>query len=396
MGDRDSRLRPDAAGVLQGALAGRQPSGRCRVCCPAALDPGERRPRRECPVASGAPAAPLPRSLAVRRFETAVVFERPRLREGGILLGDGNDGPGDTVLSEDEFARSRRRPPVHRSAHGMLKVVSDRIRSLDSVNASVERDTVTVTSADENVAPVPAEHRTVSRVMAVLEIVVAGEPNGVRLGDLATPIGAAKSTVHGWAKGLVATGYLREQDGRYFTGPAVFGLLGGSQLTLPAAFHHALEELTGAWGETTFIATLVGDSIVYVDRVDSPRLIRASPAVHTRFPLWPRSAGKCFLAFMEPRRRDAVLRRTIAEADERDRIKAELIKIRESSVGLNVGETDPDQYGVASPIFTSNAPVTMAIALAGPATRMNGHLDEIAASVRSAGAALSKRSKPTR
>src|SRR6478609_8780192 len=389
MGDRDSRLRPDAAGVLQGALAGRQPSGRCRVCCPAALDPGERRPRRECPVASGAPAAPLPRSLAVRRFETAVVFERPRLREGGILLGDGNDGPGDTVLSEDEFARSRRRPPVHRSAHGMLKVVSDRIRSLDSVNASVERDTVTVTSADENVAPVPAEHRTVSRVMAVLEIVVAGEPNGVRLGDLATPIGAAKSTVHGWAKGLVATGYLREQDGRYFTGPAVFGLLGGSQLTLPAAFHHALEELTGVWGETTFIATLVGDSIVNVDKFDSPRLIRAAPALHTRFPLWPRSSGKCFLAYMEPRRRDAILRRSVLDAGDRDRAKANLIKVRSTSLAINAGETEPDQYGVASPIISPSDTVTMAIALAGPASRMDGRLEEIGDSVRAAARNLS-------
>jgi len=305
------------------------------------------------------------------------------------LLGDGNDGPGDTVLSEDEFARSRRRPPVHRSAHGMLKVVSDRIRSLDSVNASVERDTVTVTSADENVAPVPAEHRTVSRVMAVLEIVVAGEPNGVRLGDLATPIGAAKSTVHGWAKGLVATGYLREQDGRYFTGPAVFGLLGGSQPSLPATYHHALEQLTATWEETTFIATLVGDSIVYVDRVESPRLIRAAPALHTRFPLWPRSSGKCFLAYMEPRRRDAILRRSVLDAGDRDRAKANLIKVRSTSLAINAGETEPDQYGVASPIISPSDTVTMAIALAGPASRMDGRLEEIGDSVRAAARNLS-------
>ncbi|MEU2007130.1 IclR family transcriptional regulator [Rhodococcus sp. NPDC019627] len=244
-------------------------------------------------------------------------------------------------------------------------------------------------SSTEGTMSVAAEHRTVSRVMAILEMVVAGEPNGVRLGDLAAPIGAPKSSVHGLAKGLVAVGYLREQDGHYFTGPALFSMLGSGQPSLPAAYHHALEELTGKWEETTFIATLVGDSIVYVDRVDSPRLIRAAPDLHTRFPLWPRSAGKCFLAFMEPRRRDAVLRRTVAEPAERDRVKGQLLQIREASVAVNAGETEPDQAGIASPIINGPGPVTMAIAIAGPASRMAPNMEEIAESVRSAAAALS-------
>ena len=51
------------------------------------------------------------------------------------------------------------------------------------------------------------EHRTVSRVMAVLEAVVASEPNGLRLADLADMLDAPKSTLHGLAKGLAATGY---------------------------------------------------------------------------------------------------------------------------------------------------------------------------------------------
>jgi DNA-binding IclR family transcriptional regulator len=234
-----------------------------------------------------------------------------------------------------------------------------------------------------------AEHRTVSRVMAVLETVVAREPNGVRLGDLSAPIGAPKSSIHGLAKGLVAVGYLREQDGRYFTGPAVFSLLGSGHPSLPAAYHHALEELTAKWEETTLIATLVGDSVVYVDIVDSPRLIRAAPTLHKRAPLWPRSSGKCFLAFAEPRRRDAILRRTVSDAAERDRIKEELAQVRASSVAINVGEIELDQSSAASPIVIASAPVTMAIVLAGPASRMAPHLDEIAESVRSAATALS-------
>src|ERR1700754_4996722 len=141
-------------------------------------------------------------------------------------------------------------------------------------------------TSPEAATSLAAEHRTVSRVMAILETVVAAEPQGARLNDLSTAMGAPKSSIHGLTKGLVAVGYLREQDGRYFTGPAVFRLLGSGRPTLPAAYHHALEQLTATWEETSFIATLVGYSSVYVDIVQSPRLIRAAPPLHTRVPLW--------------------------------------------------------------------------------------------------------------
>jgi len=225
--------------------------------------------------------------------------------------------------------------------------------------------------------------------MAIIELTVASEPHGTKLGDLSTAIEAPKSSVHALTKGLIAIGYLREQDGRYFTGPAVFGLLGSGQPSLPATYRHALEELTAKWEETTFIATLVGDSIVYVDMVESPRLIRAAPPLHTRFPLWPRSSGKVFLAFMDNRRRDAILRRSLPDAAERDQAKEALVGIRKLSLSANLGETEPDQSGIASPIVNANAPVTMALAMAGPSSRMDPHIDEISESLKTAAAALS-------
>ena len=73
------------------------------------------------------------------------------------------------------------------------------------------------------------EHRTVSRVMAILEVVIASEPNGLRLADLPDMVGAPKSTIHGLARGLVATGYVREHNGRYYQGPALAILAVGGQ-----------------------------------------------------------------------------------------------------------------------------------------------------------------------
>lgn len=238
-----------------------------------------------------------------------------------------------------------------------------------------------------------AEHRTVTRVMAIIEMVVASEPAGIRLGDLATAIGAPKSSTHGLAKGLVATGYLREEDGRYLTGPAISGLLAVGPVSLPASYRHTLQQLSAQWTETAILATLVGDSAVYLDVVEPATVIRASPPQNKRQPLWPRSSGKCFLAFMEPRRTDAYLRRHFSDPAERDRIRAELQTIRETHIAISKSGHNGDELGVASPIIRAGAPITTAVALAGPAARMHDKLNDIADSVRQAAQSLSSRDR---
>lgn len=237
-----------------------------------------------------------------------------------------------------------------------------------------------------------AEHRTVARVMAILELVLASEDRGMRLGDLSEAIEAPKSSVHGLTRGLVAEGYLREAEGRYFTGPAVSSLLAAGSTTLPALYRHTLEQLSRQWNETAFVATLVGDSLVYVDSVESEAFIRAAPQLHRRFELWPRSAGKCLLAYLDQRRLDAYLRRHHGDA-EAQVVRAELARVRDTRIGLNVGEPQSAHIGIATPIVTGSSPVTVAIALAGPKSRLQDKVDDIAASMLAAADQLSRPSE---
>ena len=243
-----------------------------------------------------------------------------------------------------------------------------------------ERDQGMATASGQTAQARSPEHRTVSRVMAILEVIVASEPHGLRLADLPDMVGAPKSSIHGLVKGLVATGYLREHRGRYFQGPAVSVLALGAQ-QVPAAYHHALEQLSKTWNETAILATLAGDSVINIDLVESTQTIRASPPLHERRPMWPGSYGKVFLAFMDPRRREAYLRRKHTDPDEQVRIRKELETIRAMGVSFNRGETMPDLFGVASPITLAGIDVTLAIGLAGPAPRMSGRLDAMAESV---------------
>lgn len=237
---------------------------------------------------------------------------------------------------------------------------------------------------------VAAEHRTVARVMAILELVLGSEDRGMRLGDLATAIQAPKSSVHVLAKGLVAEGYLREFDGRYFTGPAVFSLHLASSTSVTALYRHTLESLSRQWDETAMLATLVGDTLVYVDAVEPNAFIRAAPQLNQRFALWPRSAGKCFLAFMDDRRLQSYLKRHHGAA-EHEAMRSELAHVRETRIGVNVGESPAGHIGIATPIIHGMGPPAIALAVAGPGPRMQDKVDDVAASLLSAAEQLSDR-----
>jgi DNA-binding IclR family transcriptional regulator len=243
-------------------------------------------------------------------------------------------------------------------------------------------------SATAGEASPAAEHRTVGRVMSILEVVLASEGRGMRLGDLSTALEAPKSSVHGLAKGLVATGYLREEDGRYLVGPAISSLIAAGPVTVQEAYRHTLAELTARWGETTMLATLVGDSVVYLDSVHSDAFIRATPDLNRRLPLWPRSSGKCFLAFMEPKRREAYLRRQFSGSAEVDAARDELDAVRNDRIGYNIGQSVADHIGLAVPVVPKKLPVTTAIAIAGPKLRMQDRVEEMAADLRDAVASL--------
>ena len=233
-------------------------------------------------------------------------------------------------------------------------------------------------SVSQTREPTPAaEHRTVARVMSLLELVLASDPQGLRLGDLANSIDAPKSSVHGLAKGLVAMGYLREENGRYVVGPAISTLLAVGPSSLPSMYRHVMEDLTKRWDETTMLATLVGESVVYLDAVEPAAFIRAAPQVDKRLPLWPRSSGKCFLAFMDERKRGLYLRRNKDAPKDTPSLRAELEEIRRTNLAVNIGGSNQGHLGIASPIRLGDGPVTVAIAIVGPRGRMEDKMDKI-------------------
>ena len=68
----------------------------------------------------------------------------------------------------------------------------------------------------------PQNHRTIDRVTHIREQVVYNP--GMTFAELVRALDAAKSSVHGFISGLLATGWLYQEQHRFYLGPAVYGL----------------------------------------------------------------------------------------------------------------------------------------------------------------------------
>ena len=156
-----------------------------------------------------------------------------------------------------------------------------------------------------SVSRMPARpHRTVDRVIQILET-VSLSPRGVTLAELAAALDAAKSSVQELTNGLLARGYLIEEERRFHLGPGPFILAArANKLAALSLDHQFVAELAKVLGCTVLVGVRVGDAIVFTDFVgeESPSLTFVA-RTHARRPLYTSAAGKTS-ARQRPRRRD--------------------------------------------------------------------------------------------
>jgi DNA-binding IclR family transcriptional regulator len=222
----------------------------------------------------------------------------------------------------------------------------------------------------------PKEHRTVSRVTTILEIVARRGP--ARMHELAAEMDAPKSSVFGLVKGLVATGYLADEGGAYAIGPAIGGLLLASPTPdFAKAAAPSLVALRDKFDETAMVGVNIGESLIYLEAAESSQLIRYSAPLRVRRPLFPPSAGKVILSSWSARRREAHLASLISDPERLQAAMEELERVRSDGVALNRGETLPDVSAAARAVRVDGT-VLGAIAVAGPTGRITPRLDEIA------------------
>lgn len=129
---------------------------------------------------------------------------------------------------------------------------------------------------------------------------IATAPGRLRLVDIGTNLGLAKSTARRLLVALVDMGFAAVDDGgRYHLGDRLLGLASADGSHLAAMLRPVIERVALATGETVDLSVLRGHQMWFIDQIESAHRLRAVSAVGERFPLQGTANGKAALALMD-------------------------------------------------------------------------------------------------
>lgn len=237
--------------------------------------------------------------------------------------------------------------------------------------------------------------QSVERVFELLELITdAG--GAVTLSELAASTDLPLPTIHRLLRTLVALGYARQlPNRRYALGPRLIRLGEGANKQLGSLALPQLKELVDGLGETSNMAVLDSDMVVYVAQVPSLHSMRMFTEVGRRAHTHATGVGKAILAQLpDDKVRSIVARSGMPVATEMsignvDDLLAELQRIRDR--GYSIDEQEQELGVRCFAIAVPHAPTPTAISVSGPISRVDESFAKRAVPLlRSAAEAISR------
>jgi IclR family pca regulon transcriptional regulator len=206
-----------------------------------------------------------------------------------------------------------------------------------------------------------------------IDVITAFNDDSVRLtvSELAERTGLSRSAARRYLLTLVHIG-LAASDGRSFwLTPKVLNL-GRSYLDsarLPRAIVPFLQRLTLQLKESTNYSILDGNDVVYISRVNAPRLLDTGFEPGARFPAYTTTAGRVLLAALP----DAELKTYIDNVKlipythltvlDKDQLHDELLVIRNQGFGVTENQYEIGLRGISVPIKSRNGALVGALSV---------------------------------
>lgn len=230
----------------------------------------------------------------------------------------------------------------------------------------------------------------VQRALILLKEISAS-PNGVSVREVARSLSYSPAVVQKSIQALVAEGFAQQDPitQHYHLGPAALqvGLAGLAKLELFRVAHPYMQSLADSSGETSLLGIRQGDIVIYIDKALSNAEIRLDVSIGATRPLNCTAIGKILLAEMPDAEIDRLARTgAFTQASPHsvtdvERIKQEMVEVRERGMALDLEEFSLGAMCLAAPIRNHEGRVVAAIAIAGPRQRVNDAKDRIAQQV---------------
>lgn len=226
----------------------------------------------------------------------------------------------------------------------------------------------------------PQRHRTVDRVTEILEQVVYHP--GMTFAELARRFGAPKSSIYGFTQGLLAAGWLYEQDRRIYLGPAVHGLtLASGHVRAGLVTHENLAALHDATGCAVFLGVEAGDHLIYIAEAGGDAIADMEARHDIRRTLLGTATGKALLAARSTEELQAFLRRQSGESKEMaEAFLGEYEDIRKTGIATNF-RLSGTRMAIATLVHAQHSKNPAAVALVGQASKMKPRAKKLAATL---------------
>lgn len=225
----------------------------------------------------------------------------------------------------------------------------------------------------------PAEERdysvrAVERVCSILNL-LQESIDGVSLIDVAQITDLPKSSAFRYLWTLEAHRYVERdpESGRYRLGLGFLGMQSRQLEVLRQRARAWLEKLRDELEETVNLGILDGDSVIYLDIVESRRGVRLAARRGHRDPIHSTALGKAIAAYLPQERVRDILhhagmpRRTANTITDPDDYVAELARVRRNGHAVDNGENEIDGRCVAVALSGTRLPA--ALSLSAPAAR---------------------------
>ncbi|MGP9033015.1 IclR family transcriptional regulator [Glutamicibacter mysorens] len=216
---------------------------------------------------------------------------------------------------------------------------------------------------------------------ALKVIYLLGNRGEMRLSEVAEALGVASSTAHRLLATLHYRGFTAQNTSTktYKPGPALSNISYAvlQKFDIRLELQPALMEINKLYGETAHLAVLDGDSVRYIDALESPKPVRVASRVGKVIPASSSSSGKMLLSQLS----DAELRNLfpnekLQSINSRslhtfEELQKELQLTRDRKFAINLEESEDGVYSVAALVPEDASPLRVAIGLSMPTNRAN-------------------------
>jgi len=151
--------------------------------------------------------------------------------------------------------------------------------------------------------------KSLSKVFAIIELLKKNKE--IKLQEIANDLNMHKSTVYRIISDLCAYDYVQRSDEtkKYRLGLKFLDISASiiDNLDIREVAKKSIEELNNITKETVHLAVLLGNQVVYIDKKESPYLIRMYSEIGKSAPLHCTGIGKVILAFQPPKIQEKLL-----------------------------------------------------------------------------------------